>query len=154
VSFSINFKLTGIPETRAALDSLAARIVNPDDKFMRRLGDALLEDTDRRFETRGYGTWPEDAPETVKRKGHGQVLVDSGDMRQSTVIKRVGNTVKIIVQHGGKNRNPDVPGYHQNKTRRMPQRRIVQKTPQLMSLLTATILLWVSDLVKAFKKKM
>jgi phage gpG-like protein len=150
----INVKLSGIPETRASLDSLAARIINPDDKFMRRLGDALLEDTDRRFETRGYGTWPEDAPETVKRKGHAQVLVDSGDMRASTITKRVGNTVKIIVQHGGKNRSPDVPGYHQGGTRRMPQRRIVQKTPQLLSLLTAEMLLWISDMAKAVKKKM
>jgi phage gpG-like protein len=152
MSVSINVKVTGLESTRRAFNNLAEKINNPDDKLMKRIGDTLLEDTDRRFKTRGYGTWPEDSPETVKRKGHGNVLIKTGAMMSSTKITRQGNTVKLTVPYGGKKRSPDVPEYHQEGTRRMPQRKIVAVTTQLTSALAATLTIWIRDVVAAFQK--
>jgi len=150
---SIYVRVTGIENMKRAVNSLAEKINNPDDKLMRRIGDAMLEDTDRRFMTRGYGTWPEDSPPTIKRKGHGMVLIDSGAMIASTIVQRIGHTLKLTVPYGGKNHNPDVPGYHQEGTRRMPRRKIVEASQQLTSLLGATLAIWIRDVCGAFGKE-
>lgn len=150
---SINVHVTGIESMKRSVNSLAEKIKNPDDKFARRIGDVLLEDTDRRFMTRGYGTWPEDSPETIKRKGHGNVLIDSGAMMSSTKVQRIGNNIKLTVPFGGKNHSADVPGFHQEGTRHMPRRKVVEATPQLSARLGTALATWIRDICSAFGKR-
>ena len=151
---AINIRVTGIENMKLAVNNLASKIQNPDDKLMRRIGDAMLEDTDRRFMSRGYGTWPPLKPETIKRKkGNSMVLIDSGVMMASTKVQRVGNSMKLTVQDAGRKHDEDVPMYHQEGTKRMPRRKIVEATPQLTSLLAATLTIWIRDMIAAMGKK-
>ena len=151
---TIKVTIEGIEAAKVALNNLASSIENPGEKLMSRVGDAMLEDVDQRFATRGYGTWPANAPSTIRRKGHGNVLVESGAMRASTKISIQGNEAALTVPHGGRNGSPAVPGYHQRGTGRMPQRQIVDVTPQLMLLLSEALSQWISDVVAAFGKEL
>ena len=149
---TINVKVAGLDQMKRSINNLAEKIEHPDDKFARRIGDALLEDTDRRFMTRGYGTWPENKPETVKRKGHGNVLIDSGAMMASTKVQRIGNNIKLTVPYGGKNHDSDVPDYHQEGRGHLPKRKIVEATSRLASALVATYAVWLRDIAASFGK--
>ena len=151
---TVKVTVQGLDAAKAAIDSLFASIQNPGAKLKSRLGDAMLEDVDQRFMTRGYGTWAPLKDETVKRKGHGHVLIDSGVMMASTEVAMRQNEVALTVRYGGKYHSLAVPGYHQQGTRRTPQRKIVEVTPQLTALLMEAIRVWVKDLVLAFGKKM
>jgi len=151
---TVRVTIEGLDGARMALNNLALAIEKPDDKLLTRLGDAMLEDTDIRFMSRGYGSWPPLKPATIKRKGHANVLIDSGAMMASTEISKHGNEVILTVPHGGKNRSTAVPGYHQTGTRTMPQRKVVDVTPQLMVRLGEAMAKWVSDLIAAFGKDM
>ena len=149
---TVDVQAPGLEQMGKAMNSLADKIANPDAQLMRRLGDACLEDIDKRFMTRGYGTWPSLAPSTIKRKGNDFILIDSGVMFSSVKVGAVlPGSVQVNVPVGGKRHDPNVPGYHQSGTRRMPQRKIIEITPQLLSGLAATVQLWVSDMIKAFR---
>ena len=89
-------------QVQKAVDNLAERIRNPDDKLMRRMIDASVEDVDRRFATRGYNTWPPLSPRTIKRKGNDEVLVETGTMRVSVFYRYVAKGIfQIFVPFGG-----------------------------------------------------
>ena len=154
MSGAVVTKVKGLEEAKKAVRSLAESIKNPDDKLMRRLGDAMLEDTARRFMTRGYGTWKPNAPSTIKRKGHSNVLIHTGAMMASTQTVVQGNKVTLTVPYGGKNKSADVPPKHQHGAPHIPQRKIVAVTPQLLERLNIAAKDWVKDLVLAFGKKM
>jgi hypothetical protein len=151
----INVKVEGLEQMAKALDNLAAKIENPDEKLMNRMGEAVIEDIDRRFMTRGYGTWPPLKKSTVKRKkGNDFVLVDTGDMFHASAITSIskGNVV-VSVRHGGKDHDPEVPGYHQEGTLKMPKRKIVDAGPRLTKSLRDVIDKWLGDMAKAFMKE-
>jgi len=151
----ISITATGVKEVRAKLASLAAAIENPGEKVMKRLAGVCLEDIDQRFATRGYGTWQPLSPRTIKRKGHENVLVDTGAMQSSPRIATLtGNSFSVEVPYGGRRHNPDIPGYHQRGTSRMPQRKIVEVTPRLTAALILETESWLSSMTEAGKQSL
>ena len=147
----IRIKVKNLDNVLRSVNNLAEKIVNPDEKLLRRLGDVGVEDIDQRFMTRGYGTWPELSPETIKRKGHDNILIDSGAMFASVRITSLQpHHVEIAVPYGGKKHNEMVPVYHQQGTRKMPQRKIIDVTSKLTSAIGTAAQLWISDMIKAF----
>ena len=147
-------KYDGMEQAKAAVNSLADQIKNPDQQLMRRIGDATLEDLDQRFMTRGYGTWAPLSAATIARKGNDMVLIDTGAMYASSKVEIAGPAVRVTVPYGGVNHNTSVPAYHQQGTRRMPQRKIVEFTPQLRLNLIDAMVTWLVDMLKAKSKAM
>jgi phage gpG-like protein len=147
----IKVKITvkNLENVRRAFNNLGDKIENPDTKLMQRLGDTVIEDIDQRFATRGYGTWKPLAPSTIQRKGHDNILIDTGTMMTSSRITELKDgVVKVTVPYGGKKDSPAVPGYHQNGTDRIPQRKIVEVTEKLTRALNKTSN-WVHEIVEA-----
>ena len=103
-----------------------------------------MEDVDARFDSGGYGTWVPLSPVTIARKGgRTEILIDTGNMRRSVGIGEVTpNRVTIVVPHGGRDNSPDVPGRHQLGTDKIPQRKIVEVTEQLMGRLNPIVNEW------------
>lgn len=152
---TINIKVINLDNVQKALDNLTEKINNPPEQLMRRLGETAIEDIDQRFMTRGYGTWAPLKPSTIKRKGNSMVLIDTGAMLSSVNISKLTqDSVEVDVPFGGKTRNPKVPVFHQEGTKRMPQRKIIEVTPRLKQALASTLEKWVSDITKAFAKGM
>jgi hypothetical protein len=156
-SFNLKVSGVGFNQVHKALNNLAERIENPDEKFTRRIGDTVIEDIDRRFMTRGYGTWPPLKPSTIRRKkGNSMVLIDTGTMYASTRYSIIGpGSVRVSVPYGGRRMNPSVPAFHQEGTSRIPQRKIIDNSSQqLKASLVETTTLWILDMIKAFAKDM
>ena len=152
MALSITITVDGLPDVQRAVDNLASKIANPDDKLMTRVGLAVIEDTERRFMTAGYGTWPPLSAATVKRKKGSFILIDTGAMFASLRITKQGpQMVDVTVPYGGRKHNPKVPMYHQTGTKRIPQRKIMDKTPQLLKLVDEAVSQWIDDMLKAFK---
>lgn len=148
----ININATNFDGVRKALNNLGDKIQNPDEKLMRLIGDTVVDDIDQRFNTRGYGTWPPLQPSTAKRKGNDFVLIDTGVMVNSTKIGfPAKGKVNVSVPVGGKHHDARVPGFHQNGTNRMPQRKIIEVTPKLKTAIVDTVVLWIRDMIKAFR---
>jgi len=150
---TVNIHVKGLDEAKAAIKTLADCIHNLDDKLMKSLGDAMLDDVDKRFMTRGYGTWQPNSPATIRRKGHANVLIDTGTMMASTQYTIKDSSVILTVPRGGRNRSPDVPPKHQSGDG-VPMRKIVEVTPQLMVGLKMAAAKWLRDLVLAYGKRM
>ena len=153
---TIKVEIEGMQQFRKSINSLADQIQNPPAHLMRRLGETSIEDIDRRFMTAGYNTWPPLAHETVLRKhGNSFILIDTGAMFQSTRISGTEkNAVEVDVPYGGKHHDPDVPAIHQHGRGHVPQRKIIDVTPQLETALTDTLQKWVEDMVMAMGKAM
>jgi hypothetical protein len=151
----IEIKTRGLEEAQKAVSTLAEMIENPDAKLATRMGDAVLEDIDERYMTRGYGQWPPLSPETIKRKGHDNPLIDTGAMFASSRYKLLGpGRVMVEMPFGGRGHDARVPSFHQNGTSRTPQRQIIAITPQLINRIQATVEQWIDDMLKAFKVKL
>ena len=152
---TISIEVNGLQSFRKSLHSLADEINNPPAHALHRIGEAGLEDIDQRFMTAGYNTWQPLAPETVAKKGNSFILIDSGAMFQSSRIVLTGkNSVQVDVPYGGRNHDPEVPARHQHGGKHLPQRKIIEVTPQLNKRLTDALMLWVLDMVKAFRRAM
>lgn len=150
----IEVNISGVEDVRKAVNNLAEKIENPERNLMIRVGDAVVDDIDERFMSRGYGTWPPLKPSTIARKkGNAMVLIDTGAMYASTRIKNVTqNTVEVDVPFGGARHDPKVPYYHQKPGRR--QRKIIDITPALKAKLVAVVKKWVEDMAEAFNHGM
>ena len=152
---TVKITATNLDNVQKALNNLGDMVQNPDEKLMRRLGDVGVEDTEQRFMTRGYNSWPALSPETVKHKHSDFVLIDSGAMFNSVTMQMLQPGVVVVkVPFGGKKHDSRVPEFHQEGTSKMPQRKIMAVTPQLTTALKSTLQLWVNDMVKAFRKTM
>jgi len=150
---TFDYDMSGMAGARKAIHNLAEQIENPPAKMIHRLGEASLEDVDKRFMTRGYNTWPADSEETIKKKGQAMVLIDTGAMYNSARISGwTRNSITVDVPYGGKNHDPDVPRYHQSGTKHMPQRKIIEVTRKLNLALTDVLKKWVEDMIMAFGK--
>jgi hypothetical protein len=150
---TVNVDIKGLDDVRKVFNNLAEKIANPDAQIMRRLGDATMDDIEDRFMTRGYGTWAPLSPATIKaKKGNTMVLIDTGTMFASLKPEVQGRYVRVLVPFGGKKRDPSVPGYHQQGTDRMPQRKIVEFTQKLAKSLETVVITWIVDMTKAFRK--
>lgn len=149
---TIHVTATGFEHVHKVLNNLASMIENPDEKLMQRLGAVVLDDIDTRFMTRGHGSWAPLKPQTVKRKGHDFVLIDSGAMFNSAKIKQLTKgMVSVGVMQGGRNHDPDVPGYHQEGTKRTPKRKIIEATPQLSQALRLETAKFYDDMIRGFQ---
>lgn len=120
----------------------------PGEELMYKVGKVLLDDVERRFITEGYGTWDPLSAVTIARKGHDTILQDSGIMKDSARIAMIGpGKVVVEVPYGGKNRDPEVPRRHQegNPSTNLPQRKIVEMTPQLQARLDEIMFEWMDQ---------
>jgi len=84
--------------------------------------------------------WPPLAAATIARKGHDEILFESGRLRTSLTTKGgPGHTGEIFDR--GLSFGTDVPYsiFHQQGTRNMPQRAHVGMSPKLVEDLTETI---------------
>ena len=68
------------------------------------------------------------APSTIKRKGHGKILVDSGKMRNLVVDKATKTNQQVVVHPGTSNylksnvSMDEVGEFHQKGTKHLPKR--------------------------------
>lgn len=130
----ITIRSKGLKEAIASLEQTQERLELPGPQVMYAFGEAAKADIAARFATAGYGTWPPLSPETVKRKGHTLILIDTGTMMGSVSITQIGvRTVTVSVPYGGRNAQPVVPLVHQTGGNGLPVRRIVLITPQLLA---------------------
>jgi hypothetical protein len=69
------------------------------------LADELVEREARAFATNGFGRWGALAPATVRAKGHGRVLVDTGGLLRQltsrTAVRVTGSSVEVSTNHAG-----------------------------------------------------
>lgn len=141
----VTFIVTGLDEVLEQLDRFSTLLKDgPGIQVMRETGQAALEDVDARFDTGGYGTWVPLSPLTIAAKGgRTEILIDTSNMRKSVGIGELETSrVTVTVPTGGKDNDPRIPGYHQRGGGRLPQRKIVEDTPQLREKLTAVIHPW------------
>lgn len=153
---TIKITVTNLENVEKVMNNLVEQISNPPEQLMRRIGETAIDDIEKRFMTRGYGTWAPLKPETIARKkGNSMVLIDTGAMFSSLKIAKLSEgSVEVDVPFGGKNHSERVPGFHQKGTSRMPSRKIIEVTPQLTMALKATVNRWVADMIKAYRKGM
>jgi hypothetical protein len=152
---NITVEATNFENVHKSLHNLAEQISHPNEQIMRRLGETAMEDIEKRFMTRGYGTWPPLAPSTIKKKKDDFVLIETGAMFSSTKIEfGQPGQVTVSVPYGGKKHDPNVPKYQQLGTKRIPQRKIIDASPKLKAALVNTLVKWVDDMVKAFAHSM
>lgn len=90
----MNFKvlLSGDDRARRRLDRLAARAEDLRPGWEKVLGK-LREEEIRIFSTRGYGTWPANADETIARKGSSRPLIDTGHLNDALTRRRARGSV-------------------------------------------------------------
>jgi len=145
----IEVTLEGFENAQKVLNNLAEQIERPGQKVMDRLGEAVIDDIDNRFMTRGYGTWANLKPATWKRKKSGTILIETGEMFAGTRIDwTTDNDVSVSINKPSK---PAVPGYHQTGTRHMVARPLVEVTPKLEKELVEVVHKWVEDMLRAFE---
>ena len=131
---------------RRTEERLRAATQGPGIGVMTEVGRAGMADVDERFATAGYGTWAPLSPITIARKGHAEILIDSGNMRGSVGIGEVtAYRVTVTVPYGGRSQDSEVPGRHQrgNPDTNLPQRKIVEVTDQLHDRIRPVVLEWV-----------
>ena len=111
-------------------------------EVMKEVGRQGMADIDARFDTGGYGTWVPLSPITIAKKGgRTEILIDTQNMRRSVGIANVTpHSVSVTVPYGGRSFDSKIPKKHQfgMPERNLPQRKIVEKTPRLLELLSAT----------------
>ena len=119
---------------------------------MQELGAAGIKDVRTRFETAGYGTWAPLSPITIaKKNGRTEILIDSGKMKESVGIRDVSQgKVTVWVPYATPKQNPKIPRRHQDGVPQanLPQRKIVEVTEHLMTLLRPVINKWTNKLTK------
>ena len=59
--------------------------------------------------------------------------------------------IRLHIPYGGAKRDPNVPRYHQEGTRRIPARPMLKKTPRLIARLSNTMLDYIYKLI-AYKE--
>lgn len=69
----------------------------------------------------GGSQWAPLAMSTIRRKGHGRVLFETGAMASTVFVELAG--MKVQLGNGSR-----VAKFHQFGTRRMPQRKVVEAT--------------------------
>lgn len=110
---------------------------------MKLIGEEGMKDVEERFDTKGFGTWVPLSPLTIAKKGHNQILFDTGNMKKSIGIGEIKiNYVSVVVPHAGKDFREDIPGIHQLGTDKIPQRKIVEITDQLIERLDPIVEEW------------
>ncbi|QLG30174.1 phage virion morphogenesis protein (plasmid) [Halorarum halophilum] len=94
------------------------------EQYLEHLGKAMLEQIDQGFDkgTDALGQpWAELDAETVARKGHSDVLIDSGDFRDSFTYQVDERRNAVAVGS-----NSPLIEYHEFGTQDMPRRPILQ----------------------------
>lgn len=82
------------------LDEIQQRLDDPT-SLLRFLAEEISDYESEVFATQGFGTWGALDPDTVRAKGSGRVLVDTGDLLASLTnanagsVKIVGDTVTV-----------------------------------------------------------
>ena len=152
--FRIDLHTKGSHTVEKQLEAFSKQLNDgPGEGVMRFLGQAGLEDIRARFRTKGYGTWPPLSEVTIRqKKGRNKeaILVDSGVMRHSPRITHAdANTVKVGVPYATADERAGIPAKHQMGEGNVPQRKIVDITPQLLKRLDAMIKRWFKTLIKA-----
>ena len=118
----------------------------PGIEVMQNIGEEGIKDIKERFDTQGFGTWAPLSPLTIQKKGHSQILFDTGNMKNSIGIGKIEtNYVSVTVPHAGKDLREDIPSIHQLGTDRIPQRKIVEVTDQLMNRINPVIKKWYQE---------
>ncbi|MCB9377091.1 MAG: hypothetical protein H6515_14645 [Microthrixaceae bacterium] len=80
-----------VADTRAAeqmLTNLIDRVDNPR-QILGLLGDELQAHQEEAFASRGHGSWAANNPATMRAKGHGRVLVDTGALMADLTRPRI-----------------------------------------------------------------
>ena len=146
VSFDVQTE--GMDSMIGQLETIADSVQDgPGLRVMEDVGKAAMADIDARFDTGGYGTWVPLSPLTIALKGgRTEILIDTGNMRNSVGISQVNaDSVIVTVPRGGEDNDPAVPIQHQLGTDRIPQRKIVEDTPELRERLSAVVNEWIQS---------
>jgi len=94
------------------------------------------------------GAWPALAPSTVRRKGHGIVLLESGKLTQS-LGGRSADSIREVFRDGANNQHALIFGtsveysiFHQQGTKRIPARPHVGITEPLLDQTAGEVADW------------
>ena len=118
----------------------------PGIEVMQDVGKEGIRDVQERFNTQGFGTWKPLSPLTIQRKGHSQILFDTGNMKNSIGIGKIEtNYVSVTIPHAGKDLREDIPSIHQLGKGKIPQRKIVEVTDQLINRINPVIERWYQE---------
>ena len=146
---SVNIKLHGVGDLKSKMMNMSKALeIGPGDVVMMKIGKAVTEDIQARFDTEGYGTWKPLSPLTIKRKGHDKILIDTGIMMGSVGVDKITDkSVRVVVPHATEDRDTKIPQEHQKGVPRknLPQRKIVEKTPQLIGRIMPIVHEWLKD---------
>jgi phage gpG-like protein len=75
------------------------------------------------FDSAGHGAWPSLAESTIRQKGHGDILVDSGELRRS--LTDPGRAMQKSARTMSYGTDVDYARYHQEGTPKMPMRQVI-----------------------------
>ena len=92
-------------------------------KLWEAFGEIMGDIEREQFETEGHGEWPGLAASTIERKGHSEILVDTGKLRDSLVNPAAA--MQISARSMSYGTDVDYAGYHQSGTPKMPQRQVI-----------------------------
>jgi phage gpG-like protein len=88
--FPIEFKAKELTKFIANKEDIEKIIVKQGLKQVYKLlgvkGEAIIQEA---FETKGFGTWLDNSPETIKQKGSDKPLIDTSQLRRSITSKVV-----------------------------------------------------------------
>lgn len=86
-------------------------------------GAIMAEIEAEQWATQGHGDWPPLAASTIERKGHGEILVETGELRSS--LTDPGMAMRKSAKTLEYGTNVDYARYHQEGTPKMPMRQVI-----------------------------
>jgi phage gpG-like protein len=120
-------KVRGATEAQQHLDQLGER--GGDIRPIAHQVEAVVHrSNERRFDTRGLGSWPADSPDTEAEKSGGSVLVDSGALKRSLTSSGGGAVSKEHPTALSFGTSVPYARFHQYGTRNMPKRKLIDLT--------------------------
>jgi phage gpG-like protein len=89
--------------------------------------------------------WAPLAPSTVARKGHDEILVDSGALRDSFIYGDSNNIWEVTNEFLRFGSSVEYGGFHQSGTEHMPQRKVMDLTEADKVAIVKSIQRWVIE---------
>lgn len=153
---NIEISVSGVQDVAEHLDHIRKGLERPGEELIKALQEEAIDETERRWLANGDGEWAELKPSTRLRKmrkgGTGIALIDTSTMFNSLTADRDAPTeIKLRIPYGGEKRDPSIPRYHQEGTKRIPARPMLKKTPRLIARLSNTMLDYIYKLI-AYKE--
>jgi phage gpG-like protein len=88
----LQIDVSGVDRTSSRFMKMMRRLQDPSDVLENQVADYLRQRQSHRFATHGDGTWPANAKSTVRKKGNGRPLYDSGTLFRALTRERTAGS--------------------------------------------------------------